>query len=117
MSPFRSDGKNFLYHVGISFTVNSILQAGLIAGGKDTKEGRQIVFFTPFDPCGCQRQEECCQGCAGQAADAVSAYTQVRMEDVRKLLKIPRSQNVQRYGFHATNAKIVVQHRRPSGSS
>ena len=29
--------------------------------------------------------------CAGQAADAVSAYTQVKMEDSSKLLKIPKS--------------------------
>ena len=32
------------------------------------------------------------QGCAGQAADAVSAYTQVKMEDAHKLLKIPKSE-------------------------
>ena len=31
-------------------------------------------------------------GCAGQAADAVSAYTQVKMEDAPKLLKIPISE-------------------------
>ena len=31
-------------------------------------------------------------GCAGQAADAVSAYTQVKMEDAPKLLKIPTSE-------------------------
>ena len=31
-------------------------------------------------------------GCSGQAADAVSAYTQVRMEDAHKLLKIPKSE-------------------------
>ena len=30
--------------------------------------------------------------CAGQAADAVSAYTQVEMEDAPKLLKIPKSE-------------------------
>ena len=30
-------------------------------------------------------------GCAGQAADAVPAYTQVKMEDAPKLLKIPKS--------------------------
>ena len=30
-------------------------------------------------------------GCAGQAADAVSACTQVKMEDTPKLLKIPKS--------------------------
>ena len=29
-------------------------------------------------------------GCAGQAADAVTAFTQVKMEDAPKLLKIPQ---------------------------
>ena len=31
-------------------------------------------------------------GCAGQAADAVSAYTQLKIEDAPKLLKIPKSE-------------------------
>ena len=31
-------------------------------------------------------------GCAGQAADAVSAYAQVKMEDASTLLKIPKSE-------------------------
>ena len=31
-------------------------------------------------------------GCDGQAADAVSAYTQVKMEDAHKLLKIHKSE-------------------------
>ena len=31
-------------------------------------------------------------GCAGQTADAVSAYTQGKMEDAPKLLKIPKSE-------------------------
>ena len=31
-------------------------------------------------------------GCARQAADAISAYTQVKMEDAHKLLKIPKSE-------------------------
>ena len=31
-------------------------------------------------------------GCDGQAADEVSAYTQAKMEDARKLLKIPKSE-------------------------
>ena len=31
-------------------------------------------------------------GCAGQAADAVSAYTQLKMEDAHKFLKIPKSE-------------------------
>ena len=36
--------------------------------------------------------------CAGQAADAVSAYNQFKMEDAPQLLKIP-NRNVQTYGF------------------
>ena len=31
-------------------------------------------------------------GCAGQAVDAVSAYTQVKLEDAHKLLKVPKSE-------------------------
>ena len=31
-------------------------------------------------------------GCAGQGADAASAYTEVKMEDAHKLLKIPKSE-------------------------
>ena len=31
-------------------------------------------------------------GCDGQAADAVSAYTQVKMEDAHILFKIPKSE-------------------------
>ena len=31
-------------------------------------------------------------GCDGQASDAVSAYTQVKMEDAHKLLQIPKSE-------------------------
>ena len=31
-------------------------------------------------------------GCAGQAADAVSAYTEVKMKDAPRLLKIPKSE-------------------------
>ena len=31
-------------------------------------------------------------GCVGQAADAVSAYTQVKMEDAPTFLKVPRSE-------------------------
>ena len=31
-------------------------------------------------------------GCAGQAADAISAYMQVKMEDASKFLKTPKSE-------------------------
>ena len=38
-------------------------------------------------------------GCDGQAADAVSAYTQVKMEDAHKLSKKIQNRSVQTFGF------------------
>ena len=58
-------------------------------------------------------------GCDGQAADAVSAYTQVKMEEAHKLLKIPKSECPDiwiRLPRHKM-AKIMVQYGRPSRSS
>ena len=54
-------------------------------------------------------------GCAGQAADAVSAKTQVKMEDAQKLPKIPNSEcpdiwiRLPRHKW----PKILVQYRSP----
>ena len=44
-------------------------------------------------------------GCDGQAADAVSSYTQVKMEDAHKLLRKFQNRSVQTFGFvyHDTN--------------
>ena len=58
-------------------------------------------------------------GCAGQAADAVSAYTSVKMEDAPSLLKIPQSECPDILDTSTTTqmAKISVQHGRPSRSS
>ena len=36
----------YVHHVGSSLCQHSIIHSGLTAGGKDTKEGSQIVFFT-----------------------------------------------------------------------
>ena len=36
---------------------NSVIRSSLIARGKDSKEGRQIVFFTSVDPMS-ERQED-----------------------------------------------------------
>ena len=57
-------------------------------------------------------------GCDGQAADKVSAYTQVKMERTLQNRSEFQSQNVQIYGYVSTTqmAKTLVKHRRPSGS-
>ena len=46
-------------------------------------------------------------GCAGQAADAVSAYTQVKMEDALKMIEKIQNRSVQIFGFvyHDTNGQ------------
>ena len=60
-------------------------------------------------------------GCAGQAADAVSAYTQVKKEDAPSLLKKKKNKvRMSRYLDTSTKtqmAEIMVQHGRPSRSS
>ena len=59
-------------------------------------------------------------GCAGQAADAVSAYTQVKMEDAPSLLKKQNEIRMSRYLDTSTKtqvAQIMVQYGRSSRSS
>ena len=59
-------------------------------------------------------------GCDGQAADAVSAYTQVKKEDAPKNNEIPKSECPDRHLDSSTTtqkAKIMVQYGRPSRSS
>ena len=45
-----NDFAEHIYHVGISQDMNSIIQSGLIPGGKDVKKGRHAVFFTAVNP-------------------------------------------------------------------
>ena len=40
----------YIYHVGCSHDLHSIIQSGLIAGGKGARKGRQTVFFTAVGP-------------------------------------------------------------------
>ena len=58
-------------------------------------------------------------GCDGQAADAVSAKTQVKMEGAYKLLKIPKSECPDTWIRlpRQKMAKIMVQYWRPGRSS
>ena len=45
-----SDYAEHIYHVGSSQDTHSIIQSGLIPGGKDVKKGRHAVFFTAENP-------------------------------------------------------------------
>ena len=46
------DWKQFVFHRGCSFNLKSILGAGIIAGGREVRESRQTVFFTPLKTLG-----------------------------------------------------------------
>ena len=54
--------KELINHKGCSFNPKSILDHGLIAGGKQAKERRQTVFFTPLNPCGKDDEAEAVHG-------------------------------------------------------
>ena len=45
-----SDFAEYIYHVGSSHDMHSIIQSRLIPGGKDIKRGRQTSFFTAVNP-------------------------------------------------------------------
>ena len=58
-------------------------------------------------------------GCAGQAADAVSAYTQVKMEDAHKFMENSKI-GMSRHSDSSTTtqmAKVMVKYGRPRRSS
>ena len=42
--------KQFIYHMGRARDLFSIAESGLVAGGKESKERRQTIFFTSLDP-------------------------------------------------------------------
>ena len=58
-------------------------------------------------------------GCNGQAADAVAAYTQVKMEDAHKITENSKMGMSRHLDSSTTTqmAKIMVQYGRPSCSS
>ena len=50
--------KEFVFHRGFSFKLTSILNAGPTAGGREGRETRHTVFFTPLNPWGNEIEEE-----------------------------------------------------------
>ena len=48
--PISHKWKHFICHMGRARDRYSIVEAGPVSGGKEGKEGRQTIFFTPLDP-------------------------------------------------------------------
>ena len=42
--------KEYFYHRGCSFSISSVLENGLISGGKESHKRRQTIIFTPLNP-------------------------------------------------------------------
>ena len=47
-----------MFHAGSSLDLHSIIQSGLIGGGKDTIERRQTEFFTAVNPMTDSQEDE-----------------------------------------------------------
>ena len=58
MSHFHSNGKNLCFTPGCSHDLTSILRSGLMSGGRESKEGRQTIFFTLLNQFGDNPDEE-----------------------------------------------------------
>ena len=52
--------KQFVFNRGCSFDLKFLLGAGLIARGREGRENRHTVFFTPLNPWGTEVEEEYC---------------------------------------------------------
>ena len=50
--------KEFLFHRGCCHDNTSVLKSGLIAGGRESKEGRQTILFEPLNPFGNNPDDE-----------------------------------------------------------
>ena len=44
------DFAEYIYHIGNAFEMHSIVQSGLIPGGRSNRKNRQSVFFTAVNP-------------------------------------------------------------------
>ena len=76
----------YLYHVGSSLCMHSIIRSGLIAGGKDAKEGRQTVFF--------------------KAVDSLTGSQEEEYQDVSKITKGTLQEHVERVpGCHGKDSR------------
>ena len=58
MSIHLFNWKQFVFHRRCSFNLKSILEAELTGGGKESREVRQSVFFTPLNPWGDEIEEK-----------------------------------------------------------
>ena len=55
---FRTNGREYIFHIGISWNFQSVLGSGMIPGGKENDRARQAVFFTLLNPFGNDPGEE-----------------------------------------------------------
>ena len=57
-TPIPHNWKEFIFHMEISWNSHSLLESGIILGGKENDKARQAVFFTLLNPFGNDPDEE-----------------------------------------------------------
>ena len=89
----------------------SITKSGLVAGGKESKEGRQTVFFTPLDPFGsdAHEQEEPSEDCSRPRK--VHCHSHWRNDqNAVYWVELSRAQDL-RLQFGQTKSNVIIVHQ------
>ena len=101
--------EEFLFHRGCSCDVTTSLKAGLIAGGRNSKEGRPTIFFKLVNPFGtiqtknlamtCQNRKKYTTTVCGNTQDAVYWINLTRAQDKGLRFWQTRSRAIIVYNF------------------
>ena len=103
----RHNWKEFVFHRDCSFNINSILESGLIAGGRESKEGRQTIFFTPLTLFEENPDEEAFGDDLSRKVHDHSIWE--HGQDVVNWVKLSRAQD-QGFGFWQTKSNAIIVH-------
>ena len=103
--------KGYIFHRGCSFSIQSILENGLIPGEKESDKGRQTVFFTPLNPFGGDSdEEEPRDDCAAQFLGKVHCHSHwKRNQDAVYWIKLSRAQD-QGLQFWQPKSHAIIVH-------
>ena len=108
--------KEFVFHWSCSFNINSILGTRLVAGRRESKEGRQKIFFTPLKPFGENPDQEAPGGDLSISRKAHYHRNLKHDQDAVCWVKLSRAQD-QGLRFWQTKSNAIIVHNPVPGDS
>ena len=100
--------REFVFHRGCSVNVNSIHATGLVAGGRESKEGRQTFLFKHLNPFGENRDEEEPDGDLSKPKEVHSHSNRRHNQDTVYCVKLSRAQD-QGVQFWQTRSNAIIE--------